>query len=211
MYYNINMKKTTDLQKTKRVRRNRKEEILETASKLFAEYGYQGTSFASIAEKVGLTEQGVLHYFPNKENLLQGVLQYRDDEAFNRYSKFFDLTNKNIDVFFDLLVEAFSENEKVPGLIQLFTVLVGESIRSDHLLHDYFVERYRQVRELYIQNFINMNLKKLRPDIDEGQLASVIMAVMDGLQIQWLLDPEKVNLVESFRFFSKMIVDYLKQ
>ena len=39
--------------------------------------------------------------------------------------------------------------------------------------------------------------------------ATLIMAVMDGLQIQWLLDPEKVDMTKTFQLFSKIVVDYL--
>jgi hypothetical protein len=35
--------------------------------------------------------------------------------------------------------------------------------------------------------------------------------MMDGLQIQWLLDPENVDLQASFDLFSKMVISYLKE
>jgi hypothetical protein len=37
------------------------------------------------------------------------------------------------------------------------------------------------------------------------------MAMMDGLQIQWLLDPENVDLQASFDLFAKMVTSYLKE
>ena len=44
--------------------RNRREEILRAALDVFAERGYRGASLALVAERVGLTQQGLLHYAP---------------------------------------------------------------------------------------------------------------------------------------------------
>ena len=75
-----------DLSKS-RVRRDRREEILQAASDLFGVRGFRGTSLASIAEAVDLTEPGLLHYFPSKVNLLQSVLEYRDHQDEKKYTK----------------------------------------------------------------------------------------------------------------------------
>jgi hypothetical protein len=112
---------------------------------------------------------------------------------------------------FKLLDEVVAEDERIPGLIQLFTVLVAESIRSDHPSHEYFVERYQRGREMYVSQFNKLNLDTDRPDIDLDELASLIMAVMDGLQIQWLLDPGKVNIVATFKLFSRIVLTYLEK
>jgi AcrR family transcriptional regulator len=208
MVYNYSMAQN-NTEKPKRVRRDRKEEILEKATRLFAEYGFQGTTLALVAEAVGLTEQGVLHYFPSKVHLLQGVLEYHEQEEVNQYSDLIVAEKNNAAEVFNLLEELNVQNEKVPGLIQLFTVLVGESIRSDHPSHDYFVDRYRRGRSIYADQFAKYCKTKVRADVNVDGLASLIMAVMDGLQIQWLLDPTKVDMVGSFKLFSKIVVEYL--
>jgi AcrR family transcriptional regulator len=201
----------TNAEKPKRVRRDRREEILEKATRLFGEYGFQGTTFSLIAEAVDLTEQGVLHYFPSKVHLLQGVLEYREQKEIDKYSQLIESKKDNSSEIFRLLEDVQVENEKVPGLIQLFTVLVSESIRSDHPSHDYFVDRFRRGRDIYANQFIKLSKTQIRQDVDLDELASLIMAVMDGLQIQWLLDPGKVNMVATFKLFSKIVVEYLEK
>ena len=193
----------------KRVRRDRTEEILNVATKLLAEYGFQGAALARVAEEVGLTEPGVLHYFPSKVHLLQGVLEYHEQKELEAYAGVLDEQRKDSAELFALIENLVDKNEKVPGLIQLFTVLVSESIRSDHPSHDYFVERYRRGREMYISEFLKLTDDNIRPDVDLNELVTLIMAVMDGLQIQWLLDPDKVEMVASFKLFSKIVTEYL--
>ena len=204
------MNKNNDATRKKRVRRDHTEKILETATRLFSEHGYQGTTFSLLAEAVQLTEPGVLHYFPSKIHLLQGVLEYHEQKNAERYLSMLQAEKKNIPDLFSLLEDLVAENEKIPGLIQLFTVLVSESIRSDHPAHSYFIDRYRRTREAYVNQFFGEIRENIRPEVDLNELTILILAVMDGLQIQWLLDSKKVDMVAVYRLFSKIIVEYLE-
>lgn len=191
----------------KRVRRDRREEILQAASELFSIHGFRGTSLSSIAEAVDLTEPGLLHYFPSKVHLLQGVLAYRDEQDEEKYSNLVNPENASIQEFFRLMDELVVQNEGIPDLVRLFTILVSESIRSDHPSHDYFVDRYNRVRETFVDLFSAFDEPEV--DIDFDELATLVIAVMDGLQIQWLLDPENVSMSQTFNLFTEIIVGYL--
>ena len=47
---------------------DRRAEILNAAVELFGTLGYYGTSLQKIADRVGLTKAGVLHYVGSKED-----------------------------------------------------------------------------------------------------------------------------------------------
>ena len=55
----------------------RREQILETALKLFAERGFDATSTKQIAKEVGVAEGLIFHYFPTKASLLTAILEDR--------------------------------------------------------------------------------------------------------------------------------------
>jgi len=59
---------------TKSARGNRKDAILDEATRLFAERGYEGTSMADLAERVGLRKASLFHHFASKEELRRAVL-----------------------------------------------------------------------------------------------------------------------------------------
>jgi len=191
----------------KRVRRDRREEILQAASELFSIHGFRGTSLSSIAEAVDLTEPGLLHYFPSKVRLLQEVLAYRDEQDEEKYSNLVKPGNTSIQGFFRLMDDLVVQNEGIPDLVRLFTILVSESIRSDHPSHVFFVDRYNRVRETFVDLFSAFDEPEV--DIDFDELATLVIAVMDGLQIQWLLDPENVSMSQTFILFTEIIVGYL--
>ena len=54
--------------------RPRREEILDQATQLFAERGYEGTSMADFAERVALRKASLFHHFASKEALYVEVL-----------------------------------------------------------------------------------------------------------------------------------------
>jgi AcrR family transcriptional regulator len=50
-------------------------EILEHATRLFAERGYDGTTLQDIADAIGITRPGLYHYISSKEQLLAALVQ----------------------------------------------------------------------------------------------------------------------------------------
>jgi hypothetical protein len=70
-------------------------------------------------------------------------------------------------------------------------VLSAEATAADHPAHAYFIDRYsRIVRELEAAYADARDAGDLRPGIEPARAARDLVALMDGLQIQWLLgDP----------------------
>src|ERR1700733_5436117 len=50
-------------------------EILEHATRLFAERGYDGTTLQDIADAIGITRPGLYHYITSKEQLLAALVR----------------------------------------------------------------------------------------------------------------------------------------
>lgn len=57
----------------------RRDELLTTALRLFADSGYSCASLREVARQVGLSLTGIIHHFGTRENLLTAILQERDD------------------------------------------------------------------------------------------------------------------------------------
>ncbi len=111
-----------DAMTTRARSRERRAEIVRAALDVIAERGYRGASLAAVAERVGLTQQGLLHHFPTKEALLVAVLEERDHwDA---------LPGRRLRM--DLLTALVEYNAMRPGIIQTFSALLGESVTDGH-------------------------------------------------------------------------------
>lgn len=56
-----------------------REQLLESATRLFASRGFYGASLANIADELGLTKQALLHHFGRKEKLYAEILSRISD------------------------------------------------------------------------------------------------------------------------------------
>ncbi|MEV6773791.1 TetR/AcrR family transcriptional regulator [Nocardia sp. NPDC051030] len=177
----------------------RREQIIDEALKAFADNGYRSASIAEIAERCGLSQPGLLHYFPNKAALLAAVLEYRDRLDYDRFGFDRNLRGK---AALQKMVQLVEHNEHVPGLVQLFTVVTSEAVTVDHPARDWVVNRYRLL-QAYLVKVLEDGIAdgEFRPDINTAAHARQIFAMMDGLQLQWLLDPEHVDMPALFRTY----------
>ncbi|MEJ5313789.1 MULTISPECIES: TetR/AcrR family transcriptional regulator [Anaerolinea] len=184
-------------------RRASREKIIREASRLFAEYGYRGAKLAEIAQAVGMSEPGLLHHFPSKEHLLIAVLEERDRVDHERFGQ--AILEERLPLM-EGLRALVAHNETVPGLVQLFIVLAAESIQPEHPAHGYFSQRYQQVRESMMTLLQKAQQKgEIRTDVPAEHLTAMVLALMDGLQIQWLFHPEQVKMSAVFDSFLTLL------
>lgn len=169
----------------------RRKEILESAARTIALHGYAGATLAAIAEDVGISAPSLLHHFRNKESLLTELLQYRDELSRRDGGSDFDEGGQ---IALDHLGTTAELNANARGLTQLYAVLLGESITEGHPAQEYFRERFvglrAPVRDAILETIAD-------PSVSEEavlEAATAIIAVMDGVQYQFLLDPDAVDM-----------------
>ncbi|MFD9400205.1 TetR/AcrR family transcriptional regulator [Streptomyces sp. NPDC060011] len=176
----------------------RRAEIVRAALEVIAERGYRGASLAAVAERVGLTQQGLLHHFPTKEALLVAVLKERD-----QWDAVPDSAWRS-----DLLVSLVEYNAMRPGIIQTFSALLGESVTEGHPAREFFTRRYTAVRANMVAVLRAEYGERLPSGLTPERAAPLLVAVMDGLQYQWLLDPESVDMPAAFRDFLTLLGEH---
>jgi AcrR family transcriptional regulator len=162
----------------------KRREILEAALGLIADRGYRNSSLQEIADAVGLTKAGVLHYFDSREDLVKEVLRERDQADRDR------LLPPGGDAV-SLMIETVRHNQTVPGLVQLYSRLVVESEAPEHAGHDYIATRYAEItRGLADDIRARQEAGTLRGNVDATAAARILIAVSDGLQLQWMHDAD---------------------
>ncbi|MFG2730399.1 TetR family transcriptional regulator [Streptomyces canus] len=161
----------------------RRAEILAAALDAFAGQGYRGTSLRDIAEGTGVSASGILHHFGSKNALLTAVLE--EHERANKARLRVESRPAEAVDHFRYLVE---HNSTRPGFVRLFATLVAEAADPRHPAHTWFVERYAQARE-YVRAVLAEDLAPLE-EAEREATVQLFMAVSDGLQTQWLLEPD---------------------
>jgi AcrR family transcriptional regulator len=181
--------------------------ILDAALNVFAESGYRSGSLRSVAERVGMSEAGLLHHFPNKSALLAAVLERRDEQTQDNFD--FDPTHGR-----DLLrslVKLAEYNASTPGVVELFCTLSAEATSPEHPAHEYFRRRYEFTTSMIRKGFETVaDRGELRAEVAPDAAARGAVALMDGLQIQWLLDRSSVDMAADMRrYFDSLLTEQL--
>lgn len=170
----------------------KREEILDAALEIFSRNGYDRTSVREIARAIGLSQAGVLHYFTNKEELFTEVLRRRDERNQHLYD-----AQLGDPVSPEGLVSIVRHNADEPGLVRLYVTMSAESTDLDSQARAFFVSRYEMLR-LKIADGIRHRQQEgtFTDDLNADVVASLLIAAADGLQVQWLLDKENVDMGE---------------
>lgn len=180
----------------------RRERILATAIEVFGAQGFRGGSLREISSRVGISEAGLLHHFGSKERLLAATLAERDRRDHARRA-----AEEAVGVgLVDGLRHQVRRNAGAPGLVGMHVVVSAEATEAGHPAHAAFRDRYRRQREQDGARFAELvGSGELRGDIDPSRIVQLTSAVMDGLQLQWLLDPDEIDMPELFEHFLSLL------
>src|SRR3954467_999998 len=165
----------------------RREQIIATAITVFGEYGYAGGSIRPVAGRVGVSHATLLQHFGSKEGLLTAVLEEWDRQTVE--ARLADVSGLG---YFRRLPEVMGAHRSNRGLLELFTTIAAEASSPAHPAHA-FIERR------YTDNLATLasHLQRAADAGDVAPLASAVIenevrlvtAVLDGIGLQWLLDP----------------------
>lgn len=178
----------------------RRQQIVDEALSVFSRTGFHSGSLREIAKRVGLTPTGLMHHFADKEELFTEVLRQRD-EAVRAAAG--DPAEHTLIQQFEKVV---AHNQTSRGLTSLYAIVSAEATNPDHPAHDEFAERYRsQAEHSAVLLKAGQEAGEIRADLDPARAARLIGAVMDGIQLQWLLD----DSVDMTALFAEFVRGYL--
>ncbi|MEW2305675.1 TetR/AcrR family transcriptional regulator [Streptomyces sp. NPDC006655] len=185
----------------------RRAQIIEAALAAFGQVGYRNASMVQLAAACGVSRAGLLHHFPTKESLLAAVLEERDRQDGEHFLESGALSQDGL-AYFAGMLRLVAHNQANPLIVSLFAVLSSEATATDHPARPYFVERYARTRA-EMQSAVDDLARRglLRPHVDASRLAADLIAFIDGLQVQWLLSPDLIDMPEHLRAVLRSFID----
>jgi AcrR family transcriptional regulator len=179
----------------------RRQQIVDEAYSLFATRGYHASSLRDVAAASGMSQSNLLHHFGSKEELLLAVLARRDEFGTK------DAPGVEGHPFDEHIVAQANANERIPGLIALFSVLSAEATTEGHPGRDYFLSRYRMLQRDYEGEFEALRQAgRLRDGVDPAVAAASVVALWEGIQLRWLYEPERIHAGEALRAYLDLVI-----
>lgn len=163
----------------------RRAKIVDAAMQVFADQGFQGLSLRQIAEAVGVSHTLLRHHFGTKDAILQAVLTRREELEASWRAELFAQRG-----FLDALPQVMAHNATIRGLIQLDAVMRAEAVNPSHPAHDYIVSLTHRFRSAIRADLAaDQAAGRIRADLDLDLTALALASLIEGVQLEWLLDP----------------------
>ncbi len=183
----------------------RLEQIVLAAVKIINARGYNGMSLQAVADEVGITQAGVLHYVGNKQGLLMEVIQhyYRRSSSTQDYLTLFapggalEGQKPKIPEYLRLIV---AENANQPELVMLFQTLNTEAMSPESPMHEYFNDYSRTATHpSEVPSWL------VPEGVDADETLSCALAAMYGLEGRWLARPDEVDYKTEWAKFEDVL------
>jgi len=176
--------------------------LVENAIKVFGEHGFRGGSLRMIAESIGAPASQIINHFGSKDGLLTAVLDHWDSQQVPEG----DHTGL---AYVEMLRPRMVYSRENPSWVEFFLTLGSEATAADHPAHQYFVDRYSHIADRLQEEILRAATDGEIAPLDAVQArveAQRLSAMMDGLQLQWLLDRE-LDLVGAFNDYLDSVID----
>jgi AcrR family transcriptional regulator len=182
-------------------------EIIDAAIDLFGSRGFKGTTIAAIAERVGLTDAGVLHHFPTKSVLIEAALERGLLLQTTRMRELLEPGGleaiRRMRGWGAIVAES-------PELTSLQIVMSTEGIASDSPVRDYVQQRYENLHDLIV-GLIRQGVDRgeIRPEVDADWEASALVAYLDGIRLQLFYSGNRLSLEAAVQRYFDLLVERL--
>lgn len=165
---------------------DKRERILNEAVSLFGARGYAGTSLADIAAAADISKAGLLHHFSSKDALFAEVLERRDQEA-TLAAHHGDQEGLDPWEHLERYVECLETSVQRRELVAIYAATSVSVLDVQHPAHQWMAERMDRAVESFETSF---EAGKASGVVDPGMpsrlVARTLVALCDGLQLQWL-------------------------
>ena len=160
----------------------RRKDIVAATSALLASSGPEALSLRKIAEKAGCTIGLINHWFSSKDDLIEAVLDDAANAAVERCKKVLEQPDVTLE---QVVCEFLPLDRNRTSELRVWLVFWGLSIARPALRRGY-KQRVLGMRE----QLSNERQRRAVVAKDVVQLVDVLMASLDGIAVNALVDPD---------------------
>ena len=180
-----------------------RQRLLDIAEQLFAERGFYGVSIAAIASEVGLTKQGLLHYFNRKETLCGAIVQRISDDFQDHQREALQASEdpaERLGKFYAALAEPTETN------VQRTRLLMRELLDNN--------ERAAKAENWYLRPFLDRLISMVK-DVNKSEKLSDAEALAYGYQLlgavnYFLISTSTLKAMYGAKFIEAISTDFIK-
>lgn len=193
-------------------KKEKKDQIILSAIKVFVEKGFEKTTVNDIAQAVGIGKGTIYEYFKSKEEIIDYSFQYFINAMDINFERILlsktKAKEKLVQIFRSII--GFVNPDSEP-LIKLMMNFWGEAMRSQdakNIIFNDMKKYYHSYRSIFSDIVVEgMEDGSFKKNIDPNHFASIIVGMLDGIFVQWILDKNEVKINALFSTINSVLLN----
>lgn len=194
-------------------KKEKREKILEAAISVFAKKGTAKTKTADIAAAAQIGKGTIYEYFKSKDEIMMAAFYYvikkAEDVVALRLSKITDPWEKFVTylrVWKEILQSEFKD------YMEIMLDFWAEGIRHKEKAVTFSLKKIYDENRDMLKNVLDecVAQDKIHP-VNTHVVSSLILGALDGLMIQWIIDPGVLGIEGSLDEMEHLIIRGLKK
>jgi AcrR family transcriptional regulator len=194
----------------KSLARQRRAQIVEAFYRCIVRDGLQKASTREVAKEAGVQASILHHYFKDRDEMIEELVKNIVDEISTRYVTEIG-RYKNPRTRFNKAIEFLFGpamiNEEHAGF---FYDCWAEAKRNEKV-RESFAKLYRRFHRTIVDLLVETGLASGLSHAEVSELASMVIAIQDGISLQWEIDPQSVSLKNMSRLTKRLIELYIEK
>lgn len=171
----------------------RQNEIINTSIKLIAEKGIQGLTIKNIANAIKVTEPAIYRHFESKTAILVAILENFKNFTLTVSSEILSKNESALDKIFMIYSTYYNKFSESPSLVSV--IFSDEIFKNDKNLSIKISSLLKANEEMFCSIIKDgQKTNEIRNDIDNKQIALIIMGTMRLLVKKWEISSYSFDL-----------------
>jgi AcrR family transcriptional regulator len=183
----------------------RKPQILEFCHQVVAEVGFENTTIALVAKKMGVSKSLILHYFNSKEELFRALFDYMFQEK-ARADRLIFMASGNLSPRerLERLVDEFWSFDYKEGYDDVVFYGSFYLATRDPLLRRQFQETYGRLNNTMVQAVTDYLVSQGRPTGDAEKTGRLFGILLEGFDFLAAINEYRDDMEEGVSYMKKV-------
>jgi TetR/AcrR family fatty acid metabolism transcriptional regulator len=187
----------------------RRAQILEAASRVFAKSGVQEARMDDIVQEAGLSKGALYWYFKSKDEIVTAILSRLFQQEFDSWRAILDAEGSARERLILLVRHQVSELQRIPLFLPLAYEFYARSFRS---------KTVRVVLKDYLRQVFDILIPLIQQGIDRGEFRATdpeeaviaIGSLLEGTLLLWVYDPDTVDFRRHMETGMRLLLEGLQ-
>lgn len=192
----------------KSIATERRTQIIEAFYRCTIENGQAAASIRNIAQKAGVQPSTLHHYFKGRDEIIEESVVYFTDMIFKDFHSQMKSLHNSSEQLARGMEFIFSKgmiNTEYTG----FFLECCVAARTNEKVKKTIADLFRRFRAAITDHLKNLEGFDRMPNEDRQILAAMVVALHEGIELQWFSEPDTIDLKQVLKATNELIRAYI--